>query len=247
MDRSTETQKLPSVVLTKRSSRGTPESSSSDTGAMRPDEFQAGLVILQSAAAVTMPRQQQEAWYALAKHLTGAQWLNGCTEAARTHQFAGLPPIGRVLALAGEKSEPTTKQRAVVAWDCVLDAVSRVGGYRTVKFDDPVIHATINAIAGQGGWLKLCECNSEDLRTWKRKEFLETYEVLCATGIRQESTQPLIGIIGVDASARGFDAPEITEVKTGLPAPQVKLIGNSHTTTPTDAVKKLAESFGAIE
>ena len=44
---------------------------------------------------------------------------------------------------------------ALQAWDKVFRAVGSVGGYQSVVFDDPAIHASIEEL---GGWHEVCAC-----------------------------------------------------------------------------------------
>lgn len=64
--------------------------------------------------------------------------------------------------------------KATEAWLEVLGAVSKIGNYQSVKFDNPVIHSVINAM---GGWPKLCEMTNDEAK-WKQKEFERLYEVI---------------------------------------------------------------------
>jgi hypothetical protein len=47
----------------------------------------------------------------------------------------------------------THTDRAALAWGKVLGAMSAVGAYSDVVFDDPAIHAVIEDL---GGWVKTC-------------------------------------------------------------------------------------------
>lgn len=73
--------------------------------------------------------------------------------------------------LIGKKANKATE-----AWLDVLGAVSKIGNYKSVKFDDPVIHSVINAM---GGWPQLCMMEKTEEK-WKQKEFERLYEVISA-------------------------------------------------------------------
>jgi hypothetical protein len=66
--------------------------------------------------------------------------------------------------------------KATEAWLEVLGAVSKIGNYQSVKFDNPVIHSVINAM---GGWPQLCMMEKTDEK-WKQKEFERLYEIISA-------------------------------------------------------------------
>jgi len=70
-----------------------------------------------------------------------------------TGQFAPKP-ADLVRVLRG-----TTADRSLVAWGKVLDAMQRVGAYRSVVFDDGAIHA---AISDMGRQCRICRGNFDD-------------------------------------------------------------------------------------
>ncbi|AVS68149.1 hypothetical protein C8245_23015 [Paracidovorax avenae] len=63
----------------------------------------------------------------------------------------GKFPIG--VADVARLLQGTATDRAAVAWGKCHDAMSRVGAWQNVVFDDPAIHAVIEDL---GGWSKLC-------------------------------------------------------------------------------------------
>ncbi|MBS3018558.1 hypothetical protein DJFAAGMI_01290 [Comamonas sp. PE63] len=69
-------------------------------------------------------------------------------------QFAPkVADIARVL-------QGTTTDRAAIAWGKVHEAMSAVGAYSDVVFDDPAIHAVIEDL---GGWPKVCRTELKEL------------------------------------------------------------------------------------
>jgi len=68
----------------------------------------------------------------------------------------------------------TLADRSGEAWAKVHNAIVRVGQYQQLVFDDPLIHAAIEAM---GGWMRLSEINSDQV-TWVAKEFTAHYERL---------------------------------------------------------------------
>jgi hypothetical protein len=50
--------------------------------------------------------------------------------------------------------EGSGQAQALRAWSTVAQAIREVGGYSSVVFDDPLIHAVI---ADMGGWMRLCQ------------------------------------------------------------------------------------------
>lgn len=82
----------------------------------------------------------------------------------------------------------THGDRSLVAWGKVFGAMSSVGAYKSVVFDDAVIHAVIDDL---GGWIKVCRTGNNEL-PFMQKRFCDTYKAYSA---RQDLKYPaqLIG------------------------------------------------------
>lgn len=76
------------------------------------------------------------------------------------------------------------------AWTKVDQAVRRIGPYRSVAFDDPVIH---RVIADMGGWIRMCGHDNEQ---WPfiQREFENRYRGFSVAGEIPEYPRILIGI-----------------------------------------------------
>lgn len=81
------------------------------------------------------------------------------------HRF--MPKPGEIVAvLQGKKNE-----HALLAWIKVTRAMRQTGAYKTVVFDDAIIHAVI---ADLGGWVRLCHLSEREL-TFQQREFERLY------------------------------------------------------------------------
>ena len=63
---------------------------------------------------------------------------------------------------------------AARAYERLVNAVSTLGAYEDVVFDDPIIHAIVR---DEGGWIKMCEITDKDLPFFKNR-FLKLYMAL---------------------------------------------------------------------
>lgn len=70
----------------------------------------------------------------------------------------------------------TSADRSLIAWGKVLDAMQRVGAYRSVVFDDGAIHA---AISDMGGWPAVCRTTTEEL-PFTQKRFCDLHRAYAA-------------------------------------------------------------------
>lgn len=127
--------------------------------------------------------------------------LDAVTEAFNRHlanpdtgQF--LPkPADIVRMLSG-----TTQDAALVAWSRLDRAVREVGAWRSVVFDDPVIHRVVEDM---GGWVPLGE-KGEDEWPFVRNEFVNRYRGYRMAGKTPEYPPKLNGIAEAHNSREGF-------------------------------------------
>lgn len=103
--------------------------------------------------------------------------------------------------LRGKQEDQATK-----AWIKVVEAIRRVGNYKSVKFDDPVIHSVFKF---WGGWGVTGDWKEADLK-WKQKEFQQLYAVMARDGKHPEY---LPGTIEIQNAADGYELkPEIVRI-----------------------------------
>lgn len=132
-------------------------------------------------------------------------------EIIRNRTLASFPKVGEIREyLHGGKSE----DKAVLALDKLERAMSSVGKYRSVAFDDPLIMAVVYSM---GGWPKLCSMEADEWK-WSRKDFDKIYRAYSAQPIeRLQIPGHLAGIVELDNSAKGFDE-----------VPQIAFVGERH-------------------
>lgn len=94
----------------------------------------------------------------------------------------------------------STNDSALVAWAKVDKAVKQIGGYASVVFDDPIIHATIDDM---GGWIKLCS-HKNDEWAFVAKEFENRYRGYKITQNINAYSKVLIGRAEAENNNHGF-------------------------------------------
>lgn len=176
-------------------------------------EFAEAIALMVASVGRSMSSDQSGAYFELLQDLTVDQLKQGIVGAIRQHKFAGFPPVGLIRECAAGPQALPPNDRAIAAWDAVRAEISRTGGYRSIEFDDVVINATIRAL---GGWVHLTDRTIDEL-VWIRKEFLETYRSLAASGVSGERTGPLPGIVDTENSRSGHAGEQPVPVSTGLP------------------------------
>lgn len=105
----------------------------------------------------------------------------------------------------------TSTDRASIAWGKVHGAMSAVGAYTDVVFDDPAIHAVIEDL---GGWPKVCRTEIADL-SYLQHRFQEAHRAYTERG-QFEYMRRLPG----DRS------PDHEYTAIGLALPKPALVGN---------------------
>ena len=187
---------------------------------MTKEEFLNAMGMLSASVGREIPKPQATVWYQLVSDLTAEQFQAGIVETLRTNTFAGLPPIGLIRQNAIGR-QPAEQDRSLLAWDRVLEAIREHGGYQTVKFDDPAIHAAIRSC---GGWVALCEQPTEQMITWTKKAFCDAYRAHIASGLLTAAAAArLPGIIAADRARDGYSEPAQIEVETHLPPVKIKV------------------------
>lgn len=113
----------------------------------------------------------------------------GVMRAIRECQF--MPSVHELRTMCGAISgNIATKDRPTLAWCDVRRAISRVGGYDSPQFNDPIINATIREM---GGWVLLCESTVDEL-VWREKDFLRLYSALATCQLLEDRVARLAGI-----------------------------------------------------
>ena len=131
--------------------------------------------------------------------------IDELTNDAEAGKFA--PKIGDITRVL----EGTKTDRAALAWGKALEAMSAVGAYQDVVFDDPAIHAAVDDL---GGWPKLCRTEFDDL-SYAQHRFCESYRAYVGRGTF-EFPRRLSG-------ARDSDDAYL---KVGMQPPQPVLVGD---------------------
>lgn len=105
----------------------------------------------------------------------------------------------------------THTDRAQLAWGKTLGAMSSVGAYTDVVFDDPAIHAVIEDL---GGWPKVCRMETKEL-SYLQHRFCESHKAYTGRGTFEYARR-----------LPGDRSPDHEFEKFGIPLPRPALIGN---------------------
>lgn len=114
-----------------------------------------------------------------------------------------LPSMAELRELAGMM---VSADRALVAWAAFRKALNRHGYYDTVRFDDPILNATVRNL---GGWIQVSveteEMSTREFETFYRKKFEQIYAAFCRRGPRPDDMKPLMGFTEQENLRLGYD------------------------------------------
>jgi hypothetical protein len=173
---------------------------------MTPDEKIRLVDVLTAALSVygqVLTPMSTEVWLAALDPFPIAEVSAALSAHIRNPDVGQYPPkpADVVRALNG-----ATGDNAAWAWAKVARAARSVGGYRTVAFDDPGIHAAVEAL---GGWVWLCEQPEREL-PFIAKRFEALYGSARARVREQSYPRYLIG--RTEAENRSNGHPHLDKV-----------------------------------
>lgn len=152
-----------------------------------------------------------------------------CTDADRGQFAPKVADLARIL-------QGTHTDRAALAWGKVFEAMSAVGAYQDVVFDDPATHAVVEDL---GGWPKVCRTPLDELG-YLQHRFTEGHRAYAGRG-QFEYPRRLMGDRSPDHEyqAKGLPPPKPALVGDAARAQQVFLAGS--------AVGKTAITYRALD
>lgn len=107
-------------------------------------------------------------YYESLKKYSLEQFDLACKAILENHKWATMPKIAEFI----EVIEGNVDDKAIQVWDLVLKSCDRFGAYRSVSFKNEAINRAITSI---GGWIRLCEAPSDELK-WIKREFINAYK-----------------------------------------------------------------------
>ncbi len=143
-------------------------------------------------------------------HLADVQ--RSAVVAMRTSKF--MPTVAELREIAGS-GQLTLADRAQKAWVAFESAVMRIGSYRSVCFDDPIVNAVVRSL---GGWVGCCQRPESEFDTFLRKDFIAAYQSLAKAGVSEDSAGHLAGDHERINSLRGDTRDKPIAIGVGLPS-----------------------------
>ncbi|MBT9165329.1 MAG: hypothetical protein DDT23_01346 [candidate division WS2 bacterium] len=103
------------------------------------------------------------------KDLSDAEFEKAIGVCLSSNTFHKLPLPAEIL----EAARGNIEEKALLALNRLEDAIKKYGHYRSIVFEDKIIHMVVQAM---DGWQEICLLPLDEWK-WKRKEFVELYKV----------------------------------------------------------------------
>jgi hypothetical protein len=182
-------------------------------------KFHEGMVGVMSFYNKDVSQFSLDVWWNALKQFE----LSAITEAFNRHlmnpdsgQFQPKPAdIVRML-------QGSTQDSALSAWAKVDKAVRHIGTYRSVVFDDPLIHVVLHDM---GGWIAMGQ-KTEDEWPFVAKEFENRYRGFKARNEVPDYNRVLIGLSDANNQKEGFQSQAPMLIGNEAKAKQVMLQGH---------------------
>lgn len=117
----------------------------------------------------------------------------------------------------------SSADRGMQAWAKVLEAIQRVGGYRSLAFDDPIIHVVIEAM---GGWPGLCATPKDEMQ-FRAAEFAKRYRAYAEMGGVESFPAYLVGRSESSNNLHGFKSEPPMLIGSPEAAAKVMALGSA--------------------
>lgn len=97
---------------------------------------------------------------------------------------------------------------AAFAWKSIVTAIRTYGAYRSVAFDDPIIHIVVSHL---GGWPALCHTTNDEL-PFVEARFCKHYVTIRHSGETLAAPSHLAGIVEMENARKGFANEPIVKI-----------------------------------
>lgn len=162
-------------------------------------EFAYLMAALAEATSQSASKQKIQIYFQALSDLDIGTLQKGVWNVINTRKTATFPKVAEIR----EAAVGNVEDQALLAFEKVRRAVAEYGAYKTVVFDDPIIHA---AIENCGGWLAICEKTLDEWK-WFQKDFIKAYTTFSRSGA-PETAPELAGRHDIENTSRGLPANE---------------------------------------
>jgi len=188
------------------------------------EAFAKVMVLLGEVYGKEVSELKMEAYYDALSDLTDEELVRAVRMLMRTKKISVFPLPAEIR----EAVEGTGRE--IIASLKVEEAMFKVGGYKSVVFDDPVIHVVIERT---GGWPFYCAMEIDEWK-FRRKDFERAYLAFAARPLPEKVPERLPGRYEIVNEAEGHrDEP-----------PQIAYVGSKAKALEWTRQREIAKAIG---
>ena len=135
--------------------------------------FSQGVYFIETVTGKDFTDEQLEIYRKLLDDISDDNFITGINNMLRERVFSNLPMPAEIRQYCLGLKEDELQVKINLARTNIQKALSEVGTYNDVVFDDPVIHLCINAI---GGWISLGTKPLKEFEDWLKWELPKLYK-----------------------------------------------------------------------
>lgn len=170
---------------------------------MKETTFSKGIYLIETVTGKEYTAEQLNIYKTLLNDISDDNFITGINNMLRERVFSNLPMPAEIRQYCLGLKEDELQVKINLARTHIQKALSEVGTYNDVVFDDPIIHLCINAI---GGWIVLGTKPLKEFDDWLKWELPKLYKGF--------------------SSRKNYDIPLILEGKAGADFKSVSYIGD---------------------
>lgn len=147
---------------------------------MKMETFMQGIALIETVVEATKGEKykpftepQLMVYKTLLDDIPDEMFVQGISNLLKERVYANLPTPAEIREFCLCMKEDQIQVRVLEAQNKIKKAISSVGTYNSVAFDDPLIHLIIRDI---GGWVKLGQMNIDDFENFMKWDFPKSYK-----------------------------------------------------------------------
>ncbi len=137
-------------------------------------KFTEGIVLIETVTGKGFSEPQLQIYKSLLSDIPDSLFISGINKMLRERVFSNLPMPAEIREFCLGSIEDNIEFRIVNAVANIRKAVTKCGGYRTIAFDDPIIHRIIR---DYGAWYDFCTITTEELENFLKFEVPKAYRI----------------------------------------------------------------------
>lgn len=153
---------------------------------MREEIFLEGIGIIEIIVGKSYSNEQIDLYRMLLNDIPEENFITGINVMLRQRAYSTLPLPADIIKYCLEVREEDLEIRCAEAKIKLKKAIGSVGTYKSVVFDDPVIHLVVQSF---GGWIKLGALDFDEYEKLLKWDFPKLYK---AYAVRKNKEIPLV-------------------------------------------------------